>query len=588
MVAVQLAENLKPIALIGAGGIGKTSVALTVLHHKRIKERFGENRRFIRCDEFPPSRANFLARLSKVIGAGVENPEDLTSLRPFLSSEDMFIILDNAESIIDPKGTRAKEIYPVVDELCQSETICILITSRITTVPPCCKRPEITTLSMAAACDIFYGIYGNRRESGVINDLLQRLDFHALSITLLATTASRNGWDHDRLAKEWYTQRAQVLRADHSESLAATLELSLASPTFRSLGPSARDLIGVVAFFPQGIGENNFDWLFSTISNRKDIFDGFCVLSLTYRSNGSITILAPIRDYFCPQDPRSLPLLCITRDHYFRRLSVDVNPDNPLFEEARWIASEDINIEHLLDVFTSIDPESGDTWDACCKFMDHLYWFKPRQTILGSKIEALPDDHKYKSKCLYQLSKLFEAVRNNIEQKRLLIHALKLQRWERDDFGAALTLRRLSDVNRLLCHYEEGIRQAKEALRIYERMGDTEGQMRCFGDLAWLLLADEQLGTAEDAVYRAINLITEKGQEFDLCQLHRVLGNIYRSMGNKKEVIHHFKTALGIASPPNWHEELFWIHYQLAVLFRDEHEFVLSRRKYILYTTAVL
>ena len=34
---VGLAENLTPIALIGAGGIGKSSIALTILHHDRIK-----------------------------------------------------------------------------------------------------------------------------------------------------------------------------------------------------------------------------------------------------------------------------------------------------------------------------------------------------------------------------------------------------------------------------------------------------------------------------------------------------------------------------------------------------------------------
>jgi tetratricopeptide (TPR) repeat protein len=570
---IGLAENLEPIALIGAGGIGKTSVALTVLHHKRIQERFGENRRFIRCDQFPASRSHFLSRLSEVLGADVENPKDLTPLRPLLSSKEMFIILDNAESILDPKETGAREIYSVVDELCQFKTMCLCITSRIMTVPPRCERPEIPTLSREAACDIFYGIHRKVGRSDVVNDLLKCLDFHALSIKLLATTASHNGWDHNRLTKEWGAQRAQVLQTDYNESLAATIQLSLSSPTFLSLGPNARDLLGVVAFFPQGVNEDNLDWLFPTISNRKTVFDKFCVLSLTHRSNGFITMLAPIRDYLGPQDPRSSPLLCTTGDHYLNRLSVDLDPDKPGFEEARWIVLEDVNIEHLLDAFTSTDQAKGDIWDSCSRFMEHIYWYKPRQIILGSKIEALPDDHLSKPKCLTWLSRLFEQLGNRVEQKRLLTHALELERQRGNDVEVAGALQFLSSANQLLGLYEEGIQQAREAFEIFERINDTKEQAESLFRLAQLLLYDNQLDAAKDATSRAIDLVLGRGHEHLVSRLHWTLGNIYRSRGEKEKAIHHFETAIGIASPPNWPGILFGSHLHLALLFRDELQF---------------
>jgi hypothetical protein len=246
----------------------------------------------------------------------------------------MFIILDNVESILDPQGAGAWEISTVVEELSQFETICLCITSRITTVPRHCKRLVIPALSMEAACDIFYGIYNDDGRSDVVSDLLKRLDFHALSIELLATTASHNMWGYDRLAREWNTRCTRALRTDYNESLAATVELSLASPTFRGLGPNARELLGVIAFFPHGIDENNLDLFFPTIPDRKNIFDKFCLLSLTYRSGGFITMLAPLRAYLHPEDPASSPLLHATRE-CLRHLSVHVDPGSPIYEKAR-------------------------------------------------------------------------------------------------------------------------------------------------------------------------------------------------------------------------------------------------------------
>ena len=570
---VGCAEHLRPIALIGAGGIGKTSTALTVIHDDRIKQRFGDNRWFIRCDEFSASRANFLRRLSKVIGAGIENPEDLAPLRPILSSKEMVIVLDNAESIFGAQGTSGREIYTVVDELSRFSNIWVCITSRISTVPPHCETFDIPTLSMEAARDTFYRIYTHGGHSDLVNGILGQLDFHPLSITLLATVAKHNKWDTKRLAKEWERRRTGVLDARHSGSLAATIELSLSSPMFQELGSDARELLGVVAFFPQGVDEDNLDWLFPTIRDEASVFDGFCTLSLTHRSHGFITMLAPLRDYFCPKDPRSSPLLVTTKECYFTRLSVDIDPDTPGFGETRWITSEDVNVEHMLNVFASIDANPENVWDACSGFMYHLYWHKPRLVVLGPKIEGLPDDHPSKARCLQQLSRLFDSVGNPAEQKRLLTHSLRLWREWGDDDEVAITLKSLSDANWQMDLYEEGIRQAKEASEIFERLGDTASEARSLISLAWLLHDDQQLDAAEDAASHALDLLSEKGEQFNVCICHRALGRICCSKGEEEKASGHLKAALGIASSFNWHDELFWSHYALAQLLFDQNKF---------------
>ena len=567
------AERPTPVALIGPGGIGKTSIVLTVLHDDRIKQRFGPNRRFIRCDEFPASRAHFLRRLSAITGAEIENPEDLCSLRPFLSSKEMLIVLDNAESILDPQGPNAKEIYAAVNELTQFGNVCVCITSRISTIPPHCETIRIPTLSAEAAQDTFYRIYQNGERTGQINDILEQLDLHPLSITLFATAAQYNQWDTSRLTVEWERQRTGVLRVQHSGSLAATIELSLASPMFRELGHHARELLQVVAFFPQGVSERNVGWLFPTIPGVLDLLDTFCSLSLTYRNDGFITMLAPLRDHLRPKDPASSSLLIVTKECYFARLSGEILPGKPGFEGARWIATEDVNVEYLLDVFATIDANSESTWDACAKFMAQLYWHKSRLVTLGPKIEALPDSHPSKPLCLSELSRLFDSVGTFVERKRLLSHALKLWREREDDFQVARTLRNLSDANRRMDLDEEGIRQAREASEIFGRLGHAVRQADSLIVLASLLHSDGQLDGAEEAGSRAIYLLPEKGEELWACQAHRVLSGIYRRRGETEEAIRHLEIALGIASSLNTVEQLFWVNFALAEMFSEQGKF---------------
>ena len=570
---VHLAEDLTPIALIGPGGIGKTSAILTTLHDERIKRRFRENRRFIRCDEFPATRSHFLSRLSKVVGAGIENPENLASLRAFLSSREILIVLDNAESILDPQGPNAREIYADVDELVQLGNLCICITSRISSIPPGCETFEIPKLSAEAAHDTFHRIYKHSGRPDQIDDILKQLDFHPLSIMLLATVAQHNKWSTDRVAMEWERQRTGVLHIQHSGSLAATIGLSLASPSFRELGPDAQLLLEVIAFLPQGVNEQNADWLITTISNVPAMLDKFCALSLAYRNDGFVTMLAPLRDHLRPKDPGSSALLRTTKENYFNRLSGEIPPDQPGFEEARWITTENINVEHLLDVFTTIDADSQCVWDTCAKFMAQLYYHKSRLVTLGPRIEALPDSHPSKPQCLRNLARLFNSVGNFTERKRLLCHTLKLWREQGNDFRVAQTLKTLSDANRRMGLHEEGIRQAREASEIFERLGRAVLQGNSLIDLAFLLYSTGQLDAAEEATSRGLDLLPDKGEELDVCQAHRILGQIYQSKDETEKAIHNFEVALGIASSLNRVTQLFSVNYSLAGLFSEQGKF---------------
>jgi predicted ATPase len=100
-------QGVPRITILGAGGMGKTSLARTVLHHPEMTARYEQHRLFVPCDTVSNS-----VQLAALIGEhiGLKPGNDLTRLvlRFFSSNLPTLLTLDNLETIWEPAESRGE------------------------------------------------------------------------------------------------------------------------------------------------------------------------------------------------------------------------------------------------------------------------------------------------------------------------------------------------------------------------------------------------------------------------------------------------------------------------------------------------
>jgi len=290
-----LVERSASLTLYGAGGIGKTAIALTLLHHVRTAVKFGRHRHFIRCDDFGGSLDGFVERLSDAIGV---HSMDRAQLRSHLAlSPPCILVLDGVDSILDPLAPGAVEIATTIEEFGRCNNTCILATSRMDIKILDFRHSEVPTLRADDARDTFYGRC-NLGRSTAVDKLLADLDFHPLSIELLASAVHESDWEEPALLEAWSDGGTSILRASGSQSLEDNIQSTLLTPTIRVLGTTVRETLQTVAAFPGGVQESKLENTFPNIPGVGEAVNALCKFSLLYRQDGFVKMLSPFRFYF--------------------------------------------------------------------------------------------------------------------------------------------------------------------------------------------------------------------------------------------------------------------------------------------------
>ncbi|KAG8913764.1 hypothetical protein FRC02_005325, partial [Tulasnella sp. 418] len=97
------------VAILGSGGMGKTSVALKTVHDSRIIERFGINRRWVPCEQ-ATSIPLFFELIAKSLGLPPSTSNDrFSEIVAALEKSDalQFVLFDNFETIWDIEGEQS-------------------------------------------------------------------------------------------------------------------------------------------------------------------------------------------------------------------------------------------------------------------------------------------------------------------------------------------------------------------------------------------------------------------------------------------------------------------------------------------------
>ena len=549
LTAAWLAVPPEPVAVLGAPGIGKTTVCLAALHEDRVAQRFGDRRWFIRCDG-AGSAETLLSGLAAELGVLGGGPSGVAGrVGGVLGAGPGVVALDNFETPWAADPLPVEELLRMIAAVPQ---LGLAVSARGTGRPAGLRWRDFAMLSplpLAQARRVFLAVAGPGLAADPrLDELVAGLDGVPLAVELMAYAAQGQP-DLAEVAQRWQAERTAMLTrmggTRRELSVAVSVETSVTSPLMTGPGRRLLSLLGVL---PDGVAREDLTGLMP--------HDGLAAaavlrqLGLAFGDGDRLRTLAPVREHIAATHQPGPADLDQAISHYARlaaKTGRQVGGEDGARSAAR-LQAETGNIAAMLERaaaeartgelaeamsgmveywrFTGFTQpalvnaagqaiqahgttlQQADTWQA---FGDLALDRSDHDGAQGRYEQALPlyqraGDVLGEANCIYRLGDIALDRSDHDGARGLYEQALPLYQQIGDVLGEANSIQRLGDIA-LARSDHDGARAAYEqALPLYQRAGSVLGEASCILGLGDIALARSDHDGARAAYEQALPL----------------------------------------------------------------------------------
>ncbi|KAJ7455709.1 P-loop containing nucleoside triphosphate hydrolase protein, partial [Mycena latifolia] len=317
-ILVLLKQDSPRVAILGTGGMGKTSLATAVLHHPDVVADY-PHRYFVACHSVSTC-SDLVSSLASHIG--IEKTANLARkiARHLSYDARSLLVLDNFETPWEPSASRS-EVEEFLSLLADVSNVAVLITMRGAERPGKVRwtRPfllPLQPLTDSASLQTFIDIADSNHDEGNIRQLLAYTANLPLAVSLIASVAAYEGCES--ALRRWEIENTRLLSDgyDQKSSLDISIMLSFSSSRMTT---EAQELLGLLSILPDGLSDADLVQADLPIPNILGSKSTLIRTSLAYiTSDGRLRVLVPIREHIRTIHPPSAALKYSLRQHFHK------------------------------------------------------------------------------------------------------------------------------------------------------------------------------------------------------------------------------------------------------------------------------